>query len=301
MIDPLAIGLGTAPLASSEDGPLWWGPQAHDERIATIVASIEGGASFIDTAPFYGWGLAEELVGEALGVVADRPPILSKCGTVRRPDGSAAADASPAAIRADVERGLERLGVDSIDVVQIHDPDPTTPIESSWECLMTLAAEGLIGGAGLSNHPPELMERASAVGPVAVVQHQHSLLQPAPPAVTDWCAASDVPFLGWAPLASGFLVDGFDLEALAEGDLRRNLPWARDGRDATVRVRAELAVLAERHACSMVDVAIAWAAAPPARGAIVGARTPAEASVFGRVLLDLTDDERQALAAAADG
>ena len=283
----LGIGLGTAPLASSADGPLWWGPQSRDESVATVRAAIAEGATFIDTAPFYGWGLAEEIVGDAIADLSARPPILTKCGTVRRADGTATDDASPDAIRADVEASLTRLGLDHVDVVQIHDPDPATDIERSWECLMTLRDEGLIGGAGLSNHPVALMERAAAVGPVAVVQHQYSLLhrRPEHDGTIEWCRDHAVPFLAWAPLASGFLVDGFDLSTLAADDLRTRLVWATDAAAVTERVRAAMTEVAHDLGVSMIDVAIAWTVRRPGVGAIVGARSPQEAALCGRAPL----------------
>lgn len=299
----LGIGLGTAPLASTADGPLWWGPQARDESVATVQAAVAAGATFIDTAPFYGWGLAEDIVGDAIADLAERPPILTKCGTVRRADGTAADDASPDAIRADVEASLVRLGLDHVDVVQIHDPDPATDIERSWERLMGLRDEGLIGGAGLSNHPVALMERAAAVGPVAVVQHQYSLLhrRPEHDGTLAWCRDNDVPFLAWAPLASGFLTDGFDLSTLAADDLRTRLVWATGADDVTQRVRAALADVADEAGASMIDVAIAWTVRRPDVGAIIGARSPHEATVCGSSPLRLAPDAVERLDAALDG
>src|SRR5687767_10450156 len=79
-------GLGTAPLGSSEDGPLWWGPQDHHVAVETVLAAIDAGAAFIDTAPFYGWGRAERIVAEALARTSRRPSVYTKCGTIRRGD-----------------------------------------------------------------------------------------------------------------------------------------------------------------------------------------------------------------------
>jgi aryl-alcohol dehydrogenase-like predicted oxidoreductase len=264
---------------------LWWGPQDRVESVRTIRTAVDAGVRWIDTSPFYGWGLAEELVADALAPMpqADRPLVLTKCGTFP-PDNRT--DASPAAIRAEVEGSLRRLRVDRLDLVQIHDEDPAVPIEESWGALMDLVTAGVIGAAGLSNHSVALMDRAIAVGAVSVVQHQYSLLDRTPEAdgVLGWCDAHDVPFLAWSPLASGYLADGFDLAALHPTDLRHRLRWNRPEYQDRVRaLRAELAEVAGELGCPMAAAAIAWVCSRPGRHAIVGARTPAEAEALASV------------------
>jgi len=272
------IGLGTAPLGSTVDGPLWWGPQDRSTAIATVRAALDAGVAWVDTAPFYGWGRAEEIVGEAVRGHRDEVVILTKCGTVRRPDGSWADDGSPEAIRADLEASLIRLGTDRVDVLQLHDPDPGVPVEESVGAMAELVAEGAVCHVGLSNHGVDLLERGAAVAPIAVVQHQWSILHhpPEADAARQWCERRDARFLGWSPLASGFLVDGFDPEATAAGDLRRRLPWATgDGARLLAGIREE----AEAAGRSLRAHALAWAAATS--HPIVGARTPAEARALG--------------------
>ncbi len=300
---PCRPGLGTAPLGSLREGPLWWGPQDRDEAVATVVAAIDAGVAFVDTAPFYGWGRAESIVGDALGSFDVRPttPILTKCGTVPRHDGAVAEDASPESVRRDVEASLERLGVDRIDIVQVHDPDPATPIEVTWETLMALVDEGVIGGAGLSNHPVGLLDRALAVGPVDVVQCQYSLLWRGPEidGVLEWCGDRGVTLLAWAPLASGFLADGFDLGALDPTDLRHGLRWASD--PAVAAARGELARVAADRATTMADVAAGWLLRAAVRP-IVGARSVREATALGSMApLDPATRSRLAALAPATG
>jgi len=289
------VGLGTAPLGSRVEGPLWWGPQDPGDAVGALRAALDAGVDWIDTAPFYGWGRAEELVGRAIAGRRDEVRILTKCGTVRRADGRVAEDASPASVRTGLQESLRRLGTDYVDVLQVHDPDPATPVEETWAAIADLIGEGLVGAGGLSNHPVELMERARAAAPVAVVQHQYSLLHRAPETdgVLDWCTAHDCAFLAWAPLASGFLTAGFDLTVLAPDDLRRRLPWA--ARDLT-RLRGRLATVAARHGVPPHRVALAWTARRPGTYAIAGARTPAEAADLGPLphltTADLTDLEQ---------
>jgi aryl-alcohol dehydrogenase-like predicted oxidoreductase len=268
------IGLGTAPLGSREEGPLWWGPQDEATAIATIHAALDGGITWIDTAPFYGWGRAEELVGRAVRTRRDDVTILTKCGTIRQADGSWAEDGRPAAVRTDLEASLVRLRTDHVDVLQLHDPDPSVPVEETVGAMAELVTAGKVRHIGLSNHPVDLLERAHAVRPLAVAQDQWSILHhpPETEAVRRWCATSGVAFLAWSPLASGYLVDGFDPEATAPGDLRRRLRWATgDGARALEAVRAE----ADAAGRPLREHALAWAAAT-ARP-IVGARSPAEA------------------------
>ncbi|HEY6745571.1 MAG TPA: aldo/keto reductase [Mycobacteriales bacterium] len=289
------VGLGTAPLGSRVEGPLWWGPQDPADAVGAVRAALDAGVDWIDTAPFYGWGRAEELVGRAVAGRRGEVRILTKCGTVRRSDGRAGEDASPASVRAGLQESLRRLGTDHVDVLQVHDPDPATPVEETWAAISQLIAEGLVRAGGLSNHPVTLMERARGVAPVAVVQHQYSLLHRAPETdgVLDWCAAHNCAFLAWAPLASGFLTGGFDLAALAPGDLRHRLPWA--ARDLTL-LRGRIAAVAARHGVPPHRVALAWAARRPGTYAIAGARSPAEAADLSPLphltTADLTDLEQ---------
>jgi aryl-alcohol dehydrogenase-like predicted oxidoreductase len=266
--------LGTAPLGSSADGPLWWGHQDRATAIATVRAAVDVGIRWVDTAPFYGWGRAEEIVGEALHELRDDVTLLTKCGTVRRPDGSWDDDGSPAAIRADLEASLVRLRTDRVDVLQLHDPDPRVPVEESVGAMADLVARGKVLHVGLSNHDVELLQRARTVAPITVVQHQWSILHHPPDAdnARRWCEEHEAAFLAWSPLASGFLVDGFNPDTTAPGDLRRRLAWASgDGATVLAGVRKEAA----SKGTSLVDYALRWASATSYP--IVGARTPEEA------------------------
>jgi aryl-alcohol dehydrogenase-like predicted oxidoreductase len=192
-------------------------------------------------------------------------------------------DTSPAAVRRGVYESLERLQVDFVDVVQVHDPDTSTPIEDTWIALMALIDEGVIGGAGLSNHSVDLMDRAVAIGPLAVVQHQYSLLHRAPEhdGTLAWCGDHGVDFLAWSPLASGFLADNFDLDDLAADDLRRGLRWAAPPQqERRQRILRTQRALADRHGSTLAATALAWATRRTRCHAIVGARTPQEAAAI---------------------
>ncbi len=328
---PGLAGLGTAPLGSGPGWELDWGRGDEAGAQSVVRAAVGAGVGWIDTAPFYGWGRAERIVGSAFAgaagpsvtagppaagqptggqskageptagqPTAGEPVLLTKCGTVRGPDGRSREDHRAATIRTDLQASLARLGRSAVDVLQVHDPDPATPVEEVWRTVCELVAQGKARAGGLSNHPVELMDRASAIGQVAVVQHQYSLLHRAPESdgVLRWCAERGIPFLAWSPLASGFLADRFDIETLEPRDFRRRLPWADPARLDLGRLRRDLARLADQAGLSMTALAVGWVLAKGAR-AIVGARTPAEAAaILG--YRPLPADLAQAAEAAAD-
>ena len=149
------VGIGTAPIGSMPVGSAqeWvsWGSQDEREAIAAIRAGLDAGANWIDTAPFYGWGRAEEIVRRAIEGRRDEVLLFTKCGTVPDSQRVSREDNRPESIRADLEASLLRLGVDHVDLLQIHDLDRSTPIEESWGELQRLREEGKISWAGLSN------------------------------------------------------------------------------------------------------------------------------------------------------
>src|SRR6266545_2708611 len=271
-----SVGIGTAPIGSGRDWPVWWGPQGERESIRAVHRALALGVNWIDTAPFYGWGRAESIVGAAVAGRRDDVLIFTKCGTILGDGGDINEDLRPETIRRELEASLLRLGVEHVDLLQFHDPDRGTPIEESWGELQRLVEEGKVRHGGLSNHPPPLVERALGIGPVAALQHQYSLL--ARDVESDVLPLAEVHGIGvltWAPLASGFLTDGFDLETLDKDDFRRRHPFARLELD---RLRETLGSIGASHGRSAAQAAIAWVLRQPAvAGAIVGVRNEREA------------------------
>ena len=251
------VGVGTAPIGSGRDWPVWWGPQDEAESIRTIHTALDLGVNWVDTAPFYGWGRAEEIVGRALRG-RDDVLVFTKCGTLPDAERGDRMDLSPAAIRAGVEASLHRLGRERVDLLQLHDVDRATPIEQSWSEVQRLIAEGKVRHGGISNHPAAAVRRALEVGPVGL----------------PLAAESGIGLLAWSPLASGFLADGFDLNALVPDDFRRDHPVAQLD---LLPLRERLAEIGARHGRTAAQVAIAWVLRRESVAAIVGVRTPAEA------------------------
>jgi aryl-alcohol dehydrogenase-like predicted oxidoreductase len=288
-------GLGTAPIGSDPGWAVYWGPQSEEDALAAIRAAVDAGAGWIDTAPFYGWGRAEELVGRALDGRRDDVLLCTKCGTVREPGVSSRTDNRPETIRADLDASLRRLRTDYVDLLLIHDVDRSTPIEESWGEVQRAIDAGKARFGGLSNHSADLVERAHAVAPVTACQEQLSLLaQPDDPAVLELAPRLGIGLLCWSPLASGFLVDGFDVEALHPDDFRRRSRF----REAAGVDR--LREFASERGRTLRELAIAWALAQTGvTAAIVGARTADEAAAIADgTAWHLTDAELAELAAS---
>jgi aryl-alcohol dehydrogenase-like predicted oxidoreductase len=293
------VGIGTAPIGSTPSWGIYWGPQNENEAIRAIEAALELGVNWIDTAPFYGWGRAEQIVGKALRGKRDSVYIFTKCGTLRDEQGGWREDLTPPSIRREVEASLRNLQTDHIDLYQFHDPDPHTPIEESWAAMQTLIQEGKVRYGGLSNHTPDLMERAMTIAPITSNQHQYSMLHRAIERdVLPFSQQHNIGVLAWSPLASGFLTDGFDLESLDPQDFRRRHPYAQEPAFTRLKqLRETLQTIAQDHHKKMVDLAIAWLLRQPAlTGAIMGIRSEQEArEMAGGLNWKLTDQESQAI------
>ncbi len=281
------VGLGTWAFGGSGGGWMYgWGDQADDSSIATIRAAVEAGINWIDTAAVYGRGHAESVVGRALRDIpeADRPYVFTKAGRQWQEDDPGAPLRSvltSATIRGDVEGSLRRLGVERLDLLQLHWPATDgTPVQEYWPVLAALRQEGKIRAAGLSNHWLAQLDAAQAVAPVDSVQLPLSLLKPeAAQAETLWCQQHDAGFLAYSPLASGLLSGHMSRERvgrLAPEDWRRRSPdFTGDRLQANLRAGERLGRLAADRGITPATLAIAWVlACPGVSGAIVGARRP---------------------------
>jgi aryl-alcohol dehydrogenase-like predicted oxidoreductase len=293
------VGIGTAPIGSTPDWTIYWGPQDEQEAIRTIQAAIDLGVNWIDTAPFYGWGRAEEIVGKALQGRRDQVFIFTKCGTLRDEQGRWYDNLKPESIRREVEVSLRRLQTGHIDLYQFHDPAPETPIEESWAMVQTLIQEGKVRYGGLSNHPVALIERAHGLAPVTSNQANYSLLhRQIERDVLPFSQQRGIGMLAWSPLESGFLADNFDLESLDPTDFRRSRPFGQEPAATKLKqLRATLTEIAHSHQKTLVDLAIAWVLRQPAlTGAIMGIRSEQEArKMAGGVGWHLSDKELEAI------
>jgi aryl-alcohol dehydrogenase-like predicted oxidoreductase len=293
------VGIGTAPIGSTPDWRVYWGPQSEADAVRAIEAAIDLGVNWIDTAPFYGWGRAEQIVGRALRGKRDKVYIFTKCGSLRNEQGGDFENLQPESIRREVEASLRNLQTDYIDLYQFHDPDPQTPIEESWAAMQSLIQEGKVRYGGLSNHTIDLVERVLAIGPLTSNQHQYNLLQRAiEQDVLPLSLQHDIGVLCWSPLASGFLVDTFDLDTLDPQDFRRRHSYAQEPAYTRLkRVRSALQAIAQGHNRQLRELAIAWVLMHPAvTGAIIGIRNEKEArQMLSAVNWKLNGEEMDAI------
>ncbi len=255
------------------------------------------GVNWIDTAPFYGWGRAEEIVGKAVKGRRDGVYIFTKCGTLRDSKGGSFENLKPESIRREIEVSLKRLQTDHVDLLQFHDADPETPIEDSWKAMQQLIHQGKVRHGGLSNHTVELVDRAMKVAPVVSNQVQYNPLERrVEKNILPFSQTHGIGVLGWGSLAEGFLTDDFDIGKLDPKDFRRKHWYAQAENSLKIRsVRETFARIASAHGKKMVDVVIAWELMHPGlTGAIIGIRNEKEArEMTAGTELVLTIDEMQ--------
>jgi aryl-alcohol dehydrogenase-like predicted oxidoreductase len=262
-----------------------WGPQDDKVSIATIRHAVALGVNWIDTAAVYGLGHSEEVVGYALKEIPQghRPFIFTKCGLIfdpSKPYEEPQRNLDPKLIRRDLESSLRRLGVEQIDLFQIHWPDATgIPVEESWSEMARLVKEGKIRAAGVSNFTVELLERCERIHHVDSLQPPFSLIhRDAGADVIPWCAAHQTGVIVYSPMQSGLLTDDFGPERIArfsEDDWRRRSPdFQSPNLEQNLSLRDSLRPIAKRHGVTVSAIAAAWAANwPGVTGAIVGARS----------------------------
>jgi aryl-alcohol dehydrogenase-like predicted oxidoreductase len=208
-------------------GGWMWGGTDERESVRTIWAALDQGINLIDTAPAYGAGMSEELVGRAIpdtGLRA-RAVIATKAGVEMR-DGRAYRNATRQRILREVDESLRRLRTDYIDIYQVHWPDPLVPIEETADAMRALYDLGKIRAIGVSNFSVEQMERFRQVAPLHVVQPPYNLFERAIEAqILPYCGANNIVTLGYGALCRGLLSGRMQADTRFEGDdLRRADP-----------------------------------------------------------------------------
>jgi aryl-alcohol dehydrogenase-like predicted oxidoreductase len=252
-----------------------WGAQDDDVSIAAIRRAAELGINWIDTAPIYGLGHSEEVVGRALDGLDPRPYVFTKAGLLDGGDNSVRHDLSRDSILREVEASLRRLRLDCIDLYQVHWPIPDEDVEEAWSTFAELKAQGLVSHIGTSNFSVEQLRRAQTIAPVETVQPLYSLLERDIEAeILPFCAEHHIGVIVYSPQASGLLSGAMSAERLAS--LPHNDWRKHDPRFQEPRLSQALALVERlREIGTPGAVAVAWTLRHPAvHGAIVGFRRP---------------------------
>lgn len=278
-------------------GGWYWGPQDDADSIRAIHAALDAGVNCIDTAPIYGMGHSEEVVGKAIKGRRDKVVLATKCGlrwdtpgegsnpwAYKAPDGgehTIVRNLRKHAIIAEVEQSLKRLGTDVIDLYQCHWPDASTPIAETMEAMVTLRQQGKIRAIGVSNFTPEMMAECLRHAPLASDQPKYSLLAREIEAdVLPFCRQHNIGVIVYSPLEQGLLTGRVTMErTFAAGDYRGGRPWFQPANRQRVLCALEkIKPIAAAHDATLGQVAVAWVIAQPGvTAAIVGARSPEQA------------------------
>ena len=303
-ITPLGLGAWAI-------GGVWafgWGTQDDNESIAAIHRAIDLGINWIDTAAVYGLGHSEEIVARALAELPQwrRPLVFTKCSLVWNEKGKVSHSLKPESLRSELEASLRRLGVDVIDLYQIHWPAfgasfmaPDAPgLEQAWQTLMDMKRDGKVRAIGVSNFTAQQMERIRQIAPIATLQPSYSILSRGVEAETlPYCGAHDIGVIVYSPMKSGLLSGTMTRERIAampQDDWRRH---HRDFTDPKLTKNLELVeklrAIGKRRDCSPGEISIAWTLNHPAvTAAIVGARRPEQVDGFiGAAKIELTQEE----------
>jgi len=280
-------------------GGWMWGGTDQRESVATIHAALDQGINLIDTAPVYGFGVSEEIVGAALEGIRDRAVIATKTGLEWR-DGKVYRNATRARIMQEVDDSLRRLRTDYIDIYQVHWPDPLVPVEETAEAMRSLYELGKIRAIGVSNFSVDQMARFRQVAPLHVLQPPYNLFERAIETdILPYSRANDIATLGYGALCRGLLSGRIQPNTAFDGDdLRRVDPKFQQPRLAqylqAVRQLDEFAQ--RRFHRRVIHLAVRWMLDQGISVALWGGRHPEQVeAALGVAGWSLTDAERESI------
>ncbi len=275
------IGLGTWAMGGDE-WAFGWGPQDDAASVKAVHEAIDSGINWVDTAPVYGLGRAESVVGEAIRERRDDLIIATKCGRVWDESRTIGKRLKAESVRQEVEASLQRLKIDRIDLYQMHWPEPDEEIEEGWSTIGELIKEGKIRYGGVSNFSLEQLKRAHAIHPVTSLQPPYSMFRRAiEQDLLPYCRENGIGVVAYSPMQAGLLTGKFTREsaaALAETDWRSRSPYFQEPQ-LSVNLDAidALRPIAERNDLTVAQLALAWLLRDEVMtAAIVGARKPGQ-------------------------
>jgi aryl-alcohol dehydrogenase-like predicted oxidoreductase len=275
-----------------------WGPQDDSESIAAIHRALDLGINWIDTAAIYGLGHSEEVVARALKSTSHKPLVFTKCSMRWHADRSIYRSLKAGSVAEELENSLRRLGVETIDLYQVHWPDPSAEIEEGWEALARFKEQGKIRYIGVSNFNVEQMKRAQTIAPITSLQPPYSMLRRAIEAeVLPFAQANHIGVINYSPMVSGLLTGKMTAEraaAFPPDDWRRRAVEFNEPRlSRNLKLVELLREIGSGHNVSPGVVAVAWTLHHPAiTAAIVGGRSAQQVEGLAPALdYRLGDDE----------
>jgi aryl-alcohol dehydrogenase-like predicted oxidoreductase len=257
-----------------------WGPQREDESIAAIHRALELGVNWIDTAAAYGFGRSESTVGRALRGLTRRPYVFTKCSLLDDGTGRVRHSLKRDSILREAQASVQRLGVDAIDLYQIHWPDPAEDIDEGWSAMAELKEQGLVRHIGVSNFDADQLRRIQAIAPVETIQPPYSLIdRDAEARILPFAARHDLGVIVYSPMGSGLLTGAITRARVAgmpDDDWRKTDPrFTEPQLSEHLALADRLRAVADRHDTTPGAVAVAWTLRNPAvTGAITGFRRP---------------------------
>lgn len=256
-----------------------WGAQDDNESIAAIHRALDHGINWIDTAAIYGLGHSEEMVARALKTASHKPLVFTKCSMRWHADRSIYRSLKAESVREELESSLRRLGVETIDLYQIHWPNPETEIEEGWEALAKLREQGKVRWIGVSNFNVEQMKRAQKIAPITSLQPPYSMLRRAiEEDILPFAQANNIGVINYSPMVSGLLTGKMTaarVAALPADDWRKRAVEFNEPRlSRNLKLVELLREIGAEHKVEPGVVAVAWTLRHPAiTAAIVGGRS----------------------------
>jgi aryl-alcohol dehydrogenase-like predicted oxidoreductase len=275
-----------------------WGPQDDNESIAAIHRALDLGVNWIDTAAIYGLGHSEEIVGRAVKSSSHKPYVFTKCSMRWHEDRSIYQTLKAASVAEELEGSLRRLGVEAIDLYQIHWPNPEAEIEEGWEALARFKEQGKIRWIGVSNFSVEQMKRAQKIAPITSLQPPYSMLRRAiEKEVLPFVQDHGIGVINYSPMVSGLLTGKMTARRIAafpaDDWRRRSVEFNEPKLSKNLRLVELLREIGSGHGVNPGVVAVAWTRHHPAiTAAIVGGRSAEQVEELAAVLnFRLSDEE----------
>jgi aryl-alcohol dehydrogenase-like predicted oxidoreductase len=254
--------------------------------MAAIHCALDLGINWVDTAPIYGSGRSEEVVGRALAGVSRKPYLFTKCSLVWNNDGTVSNILRAQSIKRECENSLRRLRANTIDLYQIHWPNPDADIEEGWKALAELKSEGKVRWIGVSNFNVAQMKRAQAIAPITSLQPPYSAIRrDTEKELLPFCGRENIGVIAYSPMQAGLLSGRMTRERITEFS---ETDWRREAKEfkepnltRNLEIQDKFAYIGAQHGHTAAVAALAWVLRrKEVTGAIVGARRPTQVEGF---------------------